>query len=1119
MATAQTKFYEAASTPVQVGRGTVATHALTFAVDDTGTVDVLAMGAIINTGNSSETWSITPPSGVTVSPSSGTLIASGTQALDVTATAPGTYSLTLVCAGATITGNPQSFVASAAPTYATAMVLGGASNGTTGVAGTMTVTPNGPLEFDTEVTLSSSETLSTTTLTFLAGATAAQSFTITADNDATHSVTMTNDQGLTNSGSPRSYTSATPGDGAADWLARSTADGVVVAYDFSAAPAAGGDWKWGSLSASPKVTVFAQNQDYYPNARTVDTTVYPQGSTASLRWDVDDFGSGMTLEFTADVQGATSGTMTLPFTPVLGNPVSVVFEGGATRDVTISGTSVTWSGALPTGAPITTMNLPDYGTGERGDLWWISLDDYADQFDGDTANNEFWVQWRTRMNDVYATFNFEDRQAVPGPTTYKQLMVGEGMQTTMIGVNPAWPHGYEGPGTSISQNHISYARVDFEGETNIVGNYGTDGTYTTGYGFKYPAAYHGKPGYLGLLTKGEDNSYYTYANHGDEGNHVAACQFQIGTGYTDKSTCFRYPVDEWFTMTMHVILGPRGHALSSLGNSTQNVGATRIDATHILLEAGDYTEHFRGDTAAPTHVEISGATTGTVDAEITDKDTTTYPGQALLTLANLSGPIQAEALTVDEHENGFTDSTIEYYAALQNEPMTLLHRRTGVVMRVGNYPEDLAYTATARYGSFAWTTFMTSKSLTQTHDRASVWVGQIIVKAGTEAPAAPMDVPDFVHGLGDFEVRSMTGAYAPSNGDETLHDVIPLEWQGGSGSGINGEAAIFTAWCGGKGDAASKRLFVHGGGHTDSANNGLYYYDFTGAGVPTGWVLQTNSLSALADVEYNIVYDDDKPNSVHTYDQQWYDPTLDRWYRFGGSTWSLDGGATGIYYYDFGTEAWSCDPSRAAFSADNVSAKLGGTVMGKSDGTKLLWIDGDYPNNGYFYDSDGTAHLCTVGFNRNSTGAGCVGVNVGGDTWLTLSIMSGSTWLYTHAVNWAANTITSTQRTHASHSTYLTGNNSAAGSLVYDPDHSDGPCVWVFGLARHCTGSTMSTEILRIDLSDWSITAHTMTGDAIAIGASGSAGSYNRHVWFPEWRVIGTVQGYAQPMSIIKLPT
>ena len=61
MATAQTKSYEAASTPVQVGRGTVATHALTFAVDDTGTVDVLAMGSIINTGNPSETWSITPP--------------------------------------------------------------------------------------------------------------------------------------------------------------------------------------------------------------------------------------------------------------------------------------------------------------------------------------------------------------------------------------------------------------------------------------------------------------------------------------------------------------------------------------------------------------------------------------------------------------------------------------------------------------------------------------------------------------------------------------------------------------------------------------------------------------------------------------------------------------------------------------------------------------------------------------------------------------------------------------------------------------------------------------------------------------------------------------------------
>ena len=46
-------------------------------------------------------------------------------------------------------------------------------------------------------------------------------------------------------------------------------------------------------------------------------------------------------------------------------------------------------------------DCPTSGVAERGDLWWISIDDYADQFG---SGSEFWVQWRTRMDSTYATF-------------------------------------------------------------------------------------------------------------------------------------------------------------------------------------------------------------------------------------------------------------------------------------------------------------------------------------------------------------------------------------------------------------------------------------------------------------------------------------------------------------------------------------------------------------------------------------------------------------------------------------------------------------------------------------------------------------------------------------------
>jgi hypothetical protein len=61
---------------------------------------------------------------------------------------------------------------------------------------------------------------------------------------------------------------------------------VVAAYDFSQPPANGGTWKWGSTSSSPKTTVFAMNEATHGPFRALDTSVYPPGSSASLRFDV-----------------------------------------------------------------------------------------------------------------------------------------------------------------------------------------------------------------------------------------------------------------------------------------------------------------------------------------------------------------------------------------------------------------------------------------------------------------------------------------------------------------------------------------------------------------------------------------------------------------------------------------------------------------------------------------------------------------------------------------------------------------------------------------------------------------------------------------------------------------
>jgi hypothetical protein len=105
------RLFSPSSLPVS----TEPTFQLTFTAPDLAVVNSTVVGSIVNTGNQPQAWSITPPAGITVTPSSGTLAAGATQALTITPTTAGDYSLTLVAAGATITGNPQALAVAESP--------------------------------------------------------------------------------------------------------------------------------------------------------------------------------------------------------------------------------------------------------------------------------------------------------------------------------------------------------------------------------------------------------------------------------------------------------------------------------------------------------------------------------------------------------------------------------------------------------------------------------------------------------------------------------------------------------------------------------------------------------------------------------------------------------------------------------------------------------------------------------------------------------------------------------------------------------------------------------------------------------------------------------------------
>lgn len=101
---------------------------------------------------------------------------------------------------------------------ARALTLVGPGTGITGQASTFTVTPDKPLNADVTITLSApGATVTPATVTLAKGSSASASFSVTRSTDGTSSVSITNNGGLTNAGSPISFTTAASGVPA--WLA------------------------------------------------------------------------------------------------------------------------------------------------------------------------------------------------------------------------------------------------------------------------------------------------------------------------------------------------------------------------------------------------------------------------------------------------------------------------------------------------------------------------------------------------------------------------------------------------------------------------------------------------------------------------------------------------------------------------------------------------------------------------------------------------------------------------------------------------------------------------------------------------------------------------------------
>ena len=170
----------------------------------------------------------------------------------------------------------------------------------------------------------------------------------------------------------------------------------------------------------------------------------------------------------------------------------------------------------------------------------------------------------------------------------------------------------------------------------------------------------------------------------------------------------------------------------------------------------------------------------------------------------------------------------------------------------------------------------------------------------------PANLPAYMAGMADFEVRHLGGDFAPGNGNgATLQDVQPAEFKPvDAPSGLKG---VVNAWSGGAQDVAGRRLLFSGGGHSVSVNNGVMVYDFgESAGRPTGWSIAPNSQCTLAEGNAaagtgTIVATKrgDMPCSAHTYDWQRYAPKSARFYRISGGDINNRQTPQSLWYYQW----------------------------------------------------------------------------------------------------------------------------------------------------------------------------------------------------------------------------
>lgn len=354
--------------------------------------------------------------------------------------------------------------------------------------------------------------------------------------------------------------------------------------------------------------------------------------------------------------------------------------------------------------------------------------------------------------------------------------------------------------------------------------------------------------------------------------------------------------------------------------------------------------------------------------------------------------------------------------------------------------------------------------------------------------------PPYIASMSALQVRQAAGSYLPANGLVSMFSVTPSEWQS---QGTTGLAAVVTAWNGGP-KVNGPKLYAHGGGHGDTANNGVYEFDWMGIDRPNGWTSPL-VISSVASIANSARYSDGKPVAVHTYDGIVYATHNNTIYRFGGSPWSAGNFTAMCDKFNTITGVWSALPNYPGSGTLACSCVYDPV-------TRKIMVTNDSTTDCRFFNCD------TETWSSAKTLSGYVGTGfyqtMAWDSSRGRAVSFGSGNIRIFNINFVTETITTTTATASGATAAVSA---AAPLFMYDPVLD---CFWSLGGGGGASWSTL----YRINAGTFAITANTLTGTPITADTN-QQGAYGRYNFMSSFRAFGLISSTTQAPYVVRLPT